>query len=96
MMQVKPLAAELDWPITWELAEGETIQSASHSVYPVEAGGVSVKSGSEQIDVATTSCLFTGGVLGHVYEATTTIVTSQGRTDSRTITLIMGISEAIQ
>ena len=49
MMQVKPLAAELDWPITWELAAGETIQSASHSVYPVEAGGISVKNGSPQL-----------------------------------------------
>jgi len=94
MMYVKPLGTELDWPITWELAEGETIETASQGVYPEEAGGISVKSESSKIEGATTSCLFVGGVLGHLYEATTTIVTNQGRTNSQTITLIMGISLA--
>lgn len=95
-MLVKPLGDELDFPITWALAAGETIASAAHSIYPVETGGLAVKAGSATINGAVTSYLAELGVFGHLYEATTAIVTSQGRKLSRTVTVIMGVSEAVQ
>lgn len=97
-MHVKPALAILDWPIDWSalLASGETISSSQWAISPAESGGLSVKSGSAAIAEATTSCLVEGGVPGHVYELTNTIATSDGRTDCRTVTIVIGNLEAVQ
>lgn len=96
-MIVKPLGTEMGWPIIWPLAEGETIVDdpvPTPTIYPIEVGGVTVRADSAAVNGATTTCLFEGGVFGHIYEATTLITTSAGRKLSKTITMIMGITEA--
>lgn len=95
-MIVKPPGASIDYPITWELADNETIVSATHSASPIEAGGVVMKSGSDEISGASTSCLFEGGILGNLYEVSTSIITNFGRRDSRALTLRIGTMEAVQ
>lgn len=92
MIFVKPGSAELDWPITYTLADSETILTSEWSVTP--AGAMAVKVGSPDISGFTTSCILTGGALGKVYEVANTITTSQGRKDVRTITFRIGPSEA--
>lgn len=95
-MIVKPADASIDYPITWELADSETIVSATHSVNPIEVGGVAMKSGSDEISGDSTSCLFEGGIWGNLYEVSTSIITSLGRRDSRALTLRIGTVEAVQ
>lgn len=97
-MKIHPLGIRRDYSISWDLAGTEAISGSSWSVAPVEAGGLAVADGSEQIaeDGVTTSCLIEGGIAGHLYEVTNVIETDQGRTDSRTITLRIGRQEAIQ
>jgi hypothetical protein len=95
-MIVKPIDAELDYPIAWELSDDESIVTADYSIFPVEAGGVSVKNGSAEISADATGCLLQGGIDGHLYEATAKIVTSFGRRDARTITIRIGVAEAVQ
>ncbi len=92
-MKIKAADAELDWPITYVLATGETIETATWSVEP--AGELAVKEGSEDISGATVSCLLTGGERGKRYDVTCRVVTNQGRKDPRTVTFLIGPAVAV-
>lgn len=94
MIEMKAPTAELDWPITYTLADGETISSSTWAVSPT--GELAIKVGSDTISGLTTSAIVTGGTLGKVYEVTNTILTNQSRTDVRTITFRIGAVEATQ
>lgn len=89
-MEIKATEAVLDWPISWALADGETIAGSTWSVAPVEAGGVVVEAGSPAIAGAVTSCLLSGGIFRRVYTVTNRITTSQGRALSQTVTIRIG------
>lgn len=91
-MQVKPSGAKLDYPITYDLAAGETISLSAWSVSPSGTGAPVVS--AEAINGAVTSCLVAGGVSGRVYELVNAITTSHGRDDQRTITIRIGAMEA--
>lgn len=94
-MKLKAATSELDYPITYTLEEGETISTSTWAVSPVEVGGVEVKAATPAIDGAATSCILKGGIAGHLYEVTNTIVTNQGRTDVLTATFRVGNVEAV-
>ena len=74
-----PYGASLDYPIVYALDDGDAIVTSAWTITPVEDGGLSMIDGSDQIDGATTACLFTGGLLGRVYEARNTVQTQAGR-----------------
>jgi hypothetical protein len=92
-MHLKAPGSELDFPIEWTLADGETISTSTWVVSPVETGGLAVKVGTPAISSATTSCIVEDGLFRHVYELTNTITTSQGRTDVRTVSVRIGSVE---
>ena len=88
----KAAGAELDWPITYDLAVGETITSSTWTVEP--AGALAVKAGSAAVAGAVVSCILTGGVFRRVYRVRNLAVTSQGRTYEQTIAFRIGDVEA--
>ena len=92
-MEIKAAGAVLDWPISWTLADGETISTSTWTTAPTETGGLAVKAGSAAIAGLITSCLVEGGIFRRVYELTNRITTSQGRTLEQTITFRIGPSE---
>lgn len=76
--------ANLDYGFDWKsngwLAEGETIETSTWS-----APGLTV---TRQLHAnGITAAFIAGGKKGNTYKVTNTITTSEGRTDSRTITL---------
>ncbi|HEY4546666.1 MAG TPA: hypothetical protein VIG90_09610 [Pedomonas sp.] len=86
MFRMKPSSADLDYPITWDLAEGDSIVSSTWAAMPIGLpgeGDMAIKAGSQIIEGETTACLLTGGREGRRYRVTTTITTAQGRTDVR-------------
>lgn len=87
---MKAPGAELDWPISYTLAVGETITTSTWTVAPVEAGGVTVKAGTPSIAAGVTSCILTGGNFRDLYDVANTVLTSQGRTYQQTVTLRIG------
>ena len=89
-LALKAAESELDFPISYDLAVGETIASSAWTVLPVETGGLAVKSGTPAIVGAVASCIVTGGVLRRVYRLRKTVVTSQGRTYAQTIGIRIG------
>lgn len=91
-MQIKAAGSELDYPIVYTLAGSETISSSSWAISP--AGELAVKAASETIDGSTVACILTGGSFRNTYTVTNTIVTNQGRTDARSITIRIGTVEA--
>lgn len=95
-MILKPASAELDYPIIYELTGSETIDASSWSIWPNEIGGLAVKASSDAIDGGIVSCIVTGGVVGHLYELTNSIETSEGRKDAQTITFRIGVVEAVR
>lgn len=92
-MEIKAPAAVLDWPISWSLADGETITASTWTVAPSEEGGLRVVSDSPVINDLVTSCLVEGGLFRRVYVLTNRITTNQGRTLEQTITFRIGPSE---
>lgn len=95
-MKVKPFGTDLDYEIEWTLGDNETIASSDWTVAPEETGGLAVVPDQDLISAARTNAMLTGGVFGNLYEVTNSIVTSFGRRDARTITFILGITEAEQ
>lgn len=75
--------AVLDWTFDWQhwLQLGETIATSTFIVSP----GITVDSSSS---TATNSTVWlSGGSPGQPYRVTNRVVTSQGRTDDRSITI---------
>jgi hypothetical protein len=92
-MEIKAANAVLDWPISWVLADEETISGSTWSAAPAETGGLAVVAGSPAVTGEVTSCLVSGGVFRRVYTLTNRIITSQGRALEQTITIRIGPSE---
>lgn len=78
---IKDPESVLDFQCDWSdwMAAGDSISTSS---WAAEAG-ITVDSDSNT--AATATVWLSGGTAGNSYNATNTIVTSQGRTDERTI-----------
>lgn len=92
---IKAPTSELDWPISYTLAAGETISGSTWTVSPVEAGGMAVKGGTPSITGSVTACILTGGNFRQIYEVTNTVTTSQGRVYAHTAAFRIGTVEAL-
>lgn len=82
--------AELDYGINWgenwlDTDAGEQLASSSWSV----PAGITKKTDSFSAVTGITSITVSGGTSGTTYTLVNTITTSQGRTDSRAIHLII-------
>lgn len=77
--------AELDYSVDWSswLASGEVISTSSWTV----EDGLTEASGSKTDSVATV--WVSGGTVGQVYRLTNQIVTSSGRTDERSVWVLV-------
>ncbi len=71
-----------DWQVNGWLAAGETIDTSTWS-----APGLTIT--RQQSANGITSAFIAGGKKGNSYKVTNTITTTAGRTDSRTITLVI-------
>jgi hypothetical protein len=80
---LKDPAASLDYAVDWgaEYLNGYILSQSSWDVIPVEIGGVSVAATAFDAKVATVTA--SGGVEGHVYQLTNTVLLASGLTDSR-------------
>jgi len=78
---IKDPDAVLDWQFNWAnwLHDGESIASASFIV----DDGLTADSTGHDATVATV--WLSGGTAGHVYRVTNRVVTSDGRTDDKSI-----------
>lgn len=88
MSYMKDPSAVLDWQFDWSAwLSGDTITSSTFAVSPVEAGGVTIdRTGSTQ---TTATVWLSGGIAGKVYLVTNHITTAGGRTDERTMQLMV-------
>lgn len=80
--------ADLDYGLTWAawLAAGETIVSSTWSI----SGGLTLD--GQQIAGPITSTFVSGAsVAGNTYTLVNTIVTSEGRADSRSLLLVCAV-----
>lgn len=93
-MMLKSAGAVLPVEIAWadQLAAGETIQTASWSVSPVEVGGLQIDSDSETGAVAT--AMVSGGKIGRIYQLTNEVVTVAGYRVQRSIGIRIGAERA--
>ena len=69
-----------DW-----LASGETIETYTLTVAPVEVGGLVVDSDALTDSDTSVTCWLSGGTAGTTYAITCHIVTNAGREDDRTV-----------
>ena len=81
---LKDPSAEVDFSVDWSdwLGASESITGASWSVTPT---GLSL--GAESAAGAVRGVMTSGGALGSVYRLTNRIVTDQGRTEDRSVTI---------
>jgi hypothetical protein len=89
-VHIKDPNAIIDWAIDWGqdyLQEGETIQSSAWLVEPQEDDGIEVDSSHHTAGTAV--AFLSGGVVGNVYRVTNRVTTSSGRTDDRSITMLV-------
>ena len=84
---LKDPAALLDYVVDWgaEYLSGDVLSESSWQVTPVEIGGVSVV--STRFDTETATVTAGGGVEGHLYQLTNSVVLSSGLSDSRSVVL---------
>jgi hypothetical protein len=81
---VKDPAAVLDYGIDWaDWLDGDTIAS---SAWTVDAG---LTEDSDSRTATTTTVWLSGGTAGVEYKAVNQIVTAAGRTDERTLTIMV-------
>lgn len=82
---LKDPEAALDYAVDWgaEYLNGDTISQSDWQIIPVEAGGITVVSDRFDSSVATVTAA--GGVAGHLYQLTNSIVLESGLSDSRSI-----------
>ena len=87
-VRLKDPDAIVDFGFNWGadyLIGAETLTSSAWTVDPVETGGIAIESDS---NTTTTATVWTsGGKLRGIYTLTNRIVTSDGRTDERSITV---------
>lgn len=90
MIYFKDPQASVDYTINWDAGylDGTTLSSSAWTIEPEEDGGLTVDSDTNDSETATVT--LSGGVVGHVYRATNTIMTSAGITDERSITILCG------
>lgn len=84
---LKDPGAALDYGVDWgrEYLTDDVLASSAWAVEPVEAGGLSI---AEQAhDLTRSSVVLSGGVAGHLYRLTNTVVTTAERTDRRSFTI---------
>jgi hypothetical protein len=84
---LKDPVAALDYAVDWgaEYLNGDAIATSSWSITPVEAGGVAMIDHQFDQNVATITA--GGGIAGHVYQMTNTVVLLSGLADSRSVVL---------
>ena len=82
---LKDPAATLDYAVDWhaDYLNGDVLSQSRWDVTPVETGGVSIISSRFDPGVATVTAA--GGVSGHVYQLTNSVVLASGLKDSRSI-----------
>lgn len=84
---LKDPAATLDYGIDWGagyLQDGESLSESSWSIFP--SGGLAIDS-EPPVSSTQATVFVTGGTVGHIYQLTNRIVTDQGRTDERSLTI---------
>ena len=84
---LKDPGASLDYGVDWgsEYLSNDVIATSGWAVEPVEVGGLLIASQANDLLRSTVS--LSGGVAGHLYRLTNTVVTTGGRTDSRSFTI---------
>lgn len=84
---LKDPEATLDYGIDWGegyLQEGESLSASSWSIFP--GSGLTIDS-EPPFGASQATVFVTGGTVGHIYQLTNRIVTDQGRTDERSLTI---------
>lgn len=86
-LMLKDPAAALDYAVDWgaEYLMGDLLIQSSWDVVPVEPGGLRVV--ASKFDTTTAQVTAEGGVAGHLYQLTNSVVLQSGLTDSRSIVL---------
>ena len=84
---LKDPEAALDYAVDWgaEYLNGDAISQSDWEVEPVEGGGIAIADGRFDSTVATVTA--SGGIPGHVYRLSNTVVLASGLSDSRSIVL---------
>lgn len=84
---LKDPGAALDYGVDWgsEYLSGDVIATSGWAVEPVEVGGLAINGQANDLLRSTVS--LSGGVAGHLYRLTNSVVTTGGRTDSRSFTI---------
>lgn len=83
---LKDPLSRVDYAIDWAAQlEGATIAASAWSIAPAEEGGIAVEQHS--FSGATTAARFAGGVTGHNYRLHNMIALSDGRAESRSMTI---------
>lgn len=88
---VKHAIEVLDYPFDWSsvLQAGEAITSATTSIDPVEAGGLTIDSGGTVVVSNVVTPILSGGIAGRRYVVRSTILTDQGRADVQERTIVI-------
>lgn len=86
-MLLKDPAAALDYAVDWgaEYLDGDSLAESAWEVVPVEPGGLVVVGSRFDDRMATATA--SGGIAGHVYQLTNTVVLLSGLSDSRSVVL---------
>jgi len=87
---VKDPDSVIDFSVNWDdgyLQSGETITTSTWTVEPFVSTDLDIQSSSNTSEVAT--AWITGGTRGNRYRLTNRIVTADGRTDERSITIFV-------
>lgn len=84
---LKDPQAALDYAVDWgaEYLKGDSIAQSEWHVSPDEEAGVTVLGSHFDALIATVTAV--GGMAGHVYRLTNTVVLESGRVDRRSIIL---------
>jgi len=84
---LKDPGAALDYGVDWgsEYLSGDVIATSGWTVEPVEVGGLAIA--GQANDLLRSTVTLSAGVAGHLYRLTNTVVTTGGRTDSRSFTI---------
>lgn len=77
----------LDYAVDWgaDYLADDVLTESSWTVFPAEAGGVSIL--SNRFEIKSSAVQVGGGNAGRVYRLTNHVVTAEGREDSRSIML---------
>lgn len=84
---LKDPEAALDYAVDWgaEYLGGDALIQSSWEVLPVETGGLTIV--ASRFDSSVAQVTAAGGVSGHLYQLTNSVVLQSGLTDRRSIVL---------